>query len=199
MWISIAEAFPLSFFFFVFAVILRNLWFFLHTFSTLIHGCRVFCCYFYLVVVLFCFTFLVLFCFSGFVLFWFCFLYILKKISLLQVLEKCRVYLNKFTSYLKESQNNVGYKRSGNPISSTNQVLWPVIASCPITTLLIRVPFWFFYTLPLGRWKQNRRSSFGFIFSKRKQQLPLFLASLHVTYFFSSPIFIHSTSVTLHP
>lgn len=112
---------------------------------------------------------------------WFCFLCILNKTSLLQILENCRVYLNKFTSHFKESHNNLGNKRSGDPTSCSKQVLWHLIASCPITELLRRVPPCFLYTLPLGRWRQNTRSSLSFLFPKRRQKFPLFSASPHVT------------------
>lgn len=124
---------------------------------------------------------------------WFRLLCILNKTSLIQILKNCRVYLNKFTSHLKESHNNVGYNRSDNPASCSEQVLWPLIASCPLTALLRRVPFCFLYTLPLGRWRQNTRSSLSFLFPKRKQ-FPLFSASPHVTYI----SFLVCSSSTVH-
>lgn len=48
------------------------------------------------------------------VFFWFRFLCLLNKTPLLQILENCRVYLNKFTSHLKES-HKVGFRRSESP------------------------------------------------------------------------------------
>ena len=113
--------------------------------------------------------------------FWFHILCILNKASLLQMLENCRVYLIKFTSYLKESHNDLGYMRSDNPSSCSKQVLWPLVASCPITALLRIVPFCFLYNLLLGRWRQNIRSSLSFLFTKKMQQFPFFPASCYIT------------------